>query len=292
MLDKLVFYNSFGAGDIFESREFVKDYMKQFPAKEYWYAHGKHPRILADMPKLRYTSIEDFMNCRMPFFNKGNSLFVNTWIGRTSKYVLPGAGCTVERLYDMHNEYLNAIDRKHLLKTVYEYIPSIDYSYYDVSGVNDFLDGVKKDRRMVLIDNGNVQSKQAENFDFTDVIIELSEIFPEIIFIITHKIDIKLPNVVTTDSITRVKNFDLNEISYLSQFCDTLIGRCSGPHTFCQTLDNWLDKDKVLLSFTYSPYGAAFVLDNRYVEMKKVWSSSTKPTDVLRDCHRVIKGSF
>ena len=79
MLDKLVFYNHFGAGDIFESREFVKDYMKQFPAKEYWYAHGKHPRILADMPELRYTPIDDSMNCRMPFFNKGNSLYVNTW---------------------------------------------------------------------------------------------------------------------------------------------------------------------------------------------------------------------
>ena len=292
MLDKLIFYNECGAGDIFESREFVKDYMKQFPAKEYWYAHKKHPRILADMPELKYTPIEDFMNCRMPFITKGNSLYVNTWIGRTSKYVLPGAGCTVERLFDMHNEYLNAIDRKHLLKTRYEYIPSIDYSYYDVEGVNNFVDGVQKDRRAVLIDNGKVQSKQAENFDFTPVIIKLSEIFPEIIFVITHKIDTKLPHVVTTDSITRVKNFDLNEISYLSQFCDTLIGRCSGPHTFSQTLDNWLDKNKVLLSFTYSPYGGSFVLDNKHLFMKKIWSKSTKPTDVLGDCIKVIKRSF
>ena len=267
--------------------------MKQFPAKEYWYAHGKHPRILADMPELRYTPIDDSMNCRMPFINKGNSLFVNTWIGRTSKYVLPGSGCVVEKLYDMHNEYLNALAGKHLLKTVYEYIPSIDYSYYDIEGVNNFLEHIGNTKDIVLIDNGKVMSKQAENFDFTNVIIELSELFPYHTFIITHEIDAKLENVVTTDSIIKCKYpFDLNEISYLSRFCDTLIGRCSGPHVFAQNLDNWLDKDKVLLSFTYSPYGAAFVLDNSRVEMKKVWSKSTKPTDVLGDCIKVIKRSF
>jgi len=294
MLDKLVFYNECGAGDIFESREFVKDYMKQFPAKEYYYAHKKHPRILADMPELKYTTVEPFMNCRMPFITKDNSLFINTWIGRTSKYVLPGAGCTVERLYDMHNEYLNAIDRKHLLKTRYEYIPSIDYSYYIVDEVNRFLsDEYVRPDELVFIDNGKVLSKQAENFDFTPVIENLAVDYPDKIFIITHPIETELENIRYTGSIIKANSsFDLNEISYLSRFCNTLIGRCSGPHVFAQNLDNWLDKDKVLLSFTYSPYGASFVLDNKHLYMKKIWSKSTKPTDVLRDCHKAIIRSF
>ena len=195
----------------------------------------------------------------------------------------------------MHNEYLHAIDSKHLLKTVYEYIPSIDFSYYDTEGVNNFLETVKKSKRMVLIDNGKVLSKQAENFDFTLVIRSLAEIFTDIIFVITHEINYKAENVFTASEIINSTNstlvFDLNEISYLSQFCDTLIGRCSGPHTFCQTLDNWLDKDKVLLSFTYSPYGASFVLDSRNLFMKKIWSGNTDPIEVGKDCYKVIKRS-
>ena len=50
---RITFYNHFGAGDIFESREFVKDLMKILPADEYRYAHGKNPKILLDIPELK-----------------------------------------------------------------------------------------------------------------------------------------------------------------------------------------------------------------------------------------------
>lgn len=290
MYNKLVFYNAFGAGDIFESREFVKDYMKMFPAEKYYYAHKQHPRIISDIPKLGYTPLEDFMNNKMPFINKDDSLYINTWIGRTSKYVIGTGGCVVEKLFDMHNEYTYALNSNRLPRSVYEYIPNIDFNYYDISGIQRFITTKRNNRRIVLIDNGKVFSKQAENFDFTPIILRLAQEYRDIIFIITHEIFTELPNIFTTKSIINSKyDFDLNEISYLSQFCDTLIGRCSGPHVFCQTLNNWQDKNKALLSFTYSITSAAFVLEKDKFPMKKLWSGCVDFTRVLNACMSVIE---
>jgi hypothetical protein len=292
MLDKLVFYNSCGAGDIFESREFIKDYMKLFPAKEYYYAHKQHPRILSDMPNLKYTKLEEFMNIKMPFINVENSLYINTWIGRSNKYVIGTGGCVVERLYEMHNEIIKVLANTTLPRSVYEYVPNIDFSYYDVSGVDKFIKTERKNRRIVLIDNGKVLSKQAENFDFTPVILRLAQEFRDIIFVITHEISTELPNIFTTASIIKSKyNFDLNEIAYLSKFCGTLIGRCSGPHTFCQILDNWRDVNKALLSFTYANTSASFILNKGVFPMKKCWSGCTDTARVLNACIAVIERS-
>jgi hypothetical protein len=42
--------------------------------------------------------------------------------------------------------------------------------------------------------------------------------------------------------------FNLNEISYFSTFCDILIGRGSGPFSFCEVKENL---DKIWVSITF-----------------------------------------
>lgn len=82
MYDYLTFYSNYGNGDIFESREFVREMMQSISAKEYYYAHSKNGRMFADIPNLKYTEITTFMDDRKSFFKLDNSLFINTWIGR------------------------------------------------------------------------------------------------------------------------------------------------------------------------------------------------------------------
>jgi hypothetical protein len=285
---RLVFYNHFGAGDIFESREFVKDWMKLVPAEKYFYAHGKHPKILKDLPELEFTPVTEEMNGMKDVTFSGEDLFVNTWIGRDGRYVLPGIGCVVEKLYEMHNDMLYRYGFGQLPRQILEYVPTLDYSYYKTDTINDFI--AKYSGGMILISNGNVQSSQANNFDMTPSILSICDKFTNNTFIITQPIVETKPNLfLSTDIIKSEEPFDLNEVSYLSLFCGTIIGRNSGPHVFAQVLPNWMSSNsKKILSFTYTNIAATFVL-NQTVRMRKFWSPATTPEEVTSTMERVIE---
>jgi hypothetical protein len=273
---KVIFYNHFGNGDIFESREFVKEYMEKIPADNYYYAHGKDPKILADIPELKFTDVTDVMNGMNAAAITDDTIYINTWIGRNGKYVLPGIGCVVESLYYMHNEILTALNFEPLSKEIFEYVPSIDYSYYETDMIDKFCQ--EYTNRKVLISNGPVHSNQANNFDFTEPIKMVAQTFPDILFLVTSAADIKRDNVIFTSDIIQA-GFDLNEISYLSLFCDTHIGRNSGPHVFAQVKENWLDPNKVTLSFTYQQMASHFVY-KLPTAMEKRWSNATDEFEI------------
>ncbi len=282
---KVIFYNHFGNGDVFESREFVKEYMEKIPADNYYYAHGKNPRILADMPELLFTEVTEVMDARHAAIITDDILYINTWIGRDGKYVLPGIGCVVESLYYMHNEILTILGLGPLTKEVIEYVPDIDYSYYKTDTIDEFCQ--KYNNRKVLISNGPVCSNQAKNFDFTEPIKMVAQEFPDIMFLVTSLADLKADNIFFTSDITQT-GFDLNELSYLSLFCDTHIGRNSGPHVFAQVKRNWLDPNKVTLSFTYKPIASHFVYTTP-TDMKKYWSGATEEHEIYSSMVRAIR---
>jgi len=282
---KVIFYNHFGNGDIFESREFVKEYMEKIPADNYYYAHGKDPKILADMTELQFMDVTDTMNAMKAVLVTDNEIYINTWIGRDGRYVLPGIGCVVESLYYMHNEILSILGLEPLKKEMIEYVPSIDYSYYEIDKIDEFLN--KNTNRKVLISNGPVQSCQAENFDFTEPIRMVAETFLDITFLVTSPAYIKMDNVVYTSDLIQA-GFDLNEISYLSLFCDTHIGRNSGPHVFAQVRENWDDNNKITLSFTYKKIASHFIY-KLPTNMRKRWSGATDEIEVYNAMAQAIR---
>lgn len=280
MFKRVIFYNHFGAGDIFESREFVKGWMKLVPAEQYFYAHGKNPRILLDLPELVHMEVNDKMNAMKDVFIDKSDVYVNTWIGRDGQYVLPGIGCTVEQLFRMHNDMLRKRGFGQLDGQAVDYIPEIDYSVYHISNIDKFM--LERLEEKILIDNGRVQSMQAENFPMDGIIYTLADRYPHKSFILTHKIDEDRPNIFCTDDIIKSPDgFDLNEISYLSTFCSTLIGRNSGPHVFSQVKKNCMDETKRLVSFTYAITGASFVI-NTPIKLTKYWSDAIEEENVVQ----------
>ena len=285
MGNNVIFYNHFGNGDIFESREFVREYMEKIPANNYYYAHGKSPKILADIPELQFTDVTDIMSAMRAVLVTDNETYINTWIGRDGRYVLPGIGCVVESLYHMHNEILGILGLKPLRKGMSQYVPDIDYSYYKTDTIDEFCQ--KYNNRKVLISNGPVQSSQAENFDFTEPIKMIAQEFPDIMFLVTSQANIKADNIFFTSDLINA-GFDLNEISYLSLFCDTHIGRNSGPHVFAQVRKNWCDPNKVTLSFTYKSMASHFVY-NLPTAMKKYWSGATDELGVYSAMVQAIR---
>lgn len=287
MYNQVLFYNHFGAGDVYESREFIKEWMRLVPANSYHYSHGKDPRILKDIERLHFKEVTQHMDpMRGVWDDLNGNLYVNTWIGRDGRYVLPGIGCTVEKLYQMHNDLLRVYDLGQLAGQPINYIPDIDYYQYDLVECNKFM-GTCNGETKVFIDNGLVQSNQAENFDFSPIIEAVAKNHLKKKFIITHQFPTSVPNIFFTSEITRVEKFDLNEVSYLSVFCDVLIGRNSGPHVFTQNRTNCECEEKKLLSFTYHPLGASFVV-NTPVEIQKFWSGATDRNGVIQKIEEVL----
>lgn len=292
MYEQVLFYNQFGAGDVFESREFIKAWIKLVPAKRYCYSHGKSKRILLDIPEIEHKEFNQFMDSMRGVWDDLNgNLYVNTWIGRNSRYVLPGIGCTVEKLFEMHNEMLRTYNLGQLPGNPIDYIPDIDYSVYNIKKANAFVRRHSEEK--IFIDNGLVQSMQAENFDFKEIICEVANNHKDKCFITTHLLNpsgdvLRANNVYNTDFIIgSLYGFDLPEVSYVSTFCSTLIGRNSGPHVFSQVKKNVMDETKKLLSFTYHPKGASFVV-NTPVKIRKYWSSATKKDDVINKIEEVL----
>jgi len=280
---------NFGAGDLFESREFVREFYEFYKPDRCEYAHGKIPSIIKDMDFIAFVTFDpSVMNSMKPFHFTGTELYVNTWIGRDGKFVLPGIGCTVEMLYSMYNELMMMMQTGYKLqKQPLDYIPRIDFDYYDTNSIDLWL-LPRKSREKVLISNGAVQSGQADNFDFTPAIAKLCDTFPEQIFIVTSPVVLDRSNLFcTSDIICNITGCDLNEIAYLSRFCKLIVGRNSGPHVFAQNLDNWEDPSKTCLSFTYQKQASHFVLDDT-LPMKKEWSNVTSTDDIFNKIGSLI----
>ena len=282
MLNTLGFYNHYGAGDIFESREFVREIMTIFPAQKYVYYMGKSPRLMLDFPNLEVSNdVPVWLSAMKPFKIVNNNLFINTWIGRDSRYVLPGIGCTVEKLYEMYDEILNNVEvGTRLRQPMLNYLTDFNFHFYKTNLIDIVMQGNTKHRKCVYISNGNVQSNQAENFNMTPLIILLAQKFTPTLFFITQADSEFYPYPNIKDANEFAPGFDSNlpELSYLSQFCDVLIGRNSGTHVYAWTRHNCM-RDMLNITLTKNRHCSHFV-HHTPIPMRTVWSNQTD-TDAL-----------
>jgi hypothetical protein len=285
----IYFYLYFGNGDIFISKEFVKDILSQVKYDTAYYSHGKNKRILADIPELNFAPItnEHIPNIRCRLVN--NDLFVNCWLGVDSTYVTPANSCSVTNSKRMYNDIFSKTHLDiHLNKSLGEYIPQIDYKYFELEGVNNFISSNNK--KFFLWDNGLVQSNQANNFDFTPAIDTISRLYPHINIVTTSRTPLLASNIFFTGDITKPSDgFDLNEISYLSTFTNLIVGRSSGPEVFCTTRENVYNPNKRFISFTYRIESSSIVWGNPEIPSKIYWSSSVDTGSIVEQIRRVIE---
>ena len=287
MYDKVIFFNHYGNGDLFESTAFIEDLHEIIPSKEYIYSHGKNNKIFQH---LKWLNQDDeyvkHVDHRVSTLVENNCLYFNTWIGRDGRYVLPGIGCTVEMLYRMYNDML-APYNLHLRKSVYEYIPNIPHltDVCDFEGIIKYMENIYSKKR-VLISNGNVQSSQAFNFDLEPIINRLAENYPDFIFFVTNPLISEFSNIVNTENVTNeLSGCDLHAIGFMANYCDLMIGRCSGPIVFAQHKWKVYHMGHKSLSFTYTQEGSHFILSN-HLPIKKIWSPATSEED---DYHTIVK---
>lgn len=235
------FYNTAHNGDIFASKEYIRQIIESYPEFSFSYFHQNSPKLLADLP----VSYMDYGINPLPPFSKfivkDDTIFINTWIGN---YLYLFSGINWYTYYLMFKEIYQYLEDQGLprirMKKITEYIPQTDFSFFDV-------DKIVVPNNSILMSNGPSMSGQSDTQGFESTIERiLSETNYNII--LTHNSEVLSDRIFYTNDIISTKNGDLNEISYISERCDISIGRNSGPFCYMHTQSILMDSSKVLIS--------------------------------------------
>lgn len=242
----IIFFNHFHNGDLFNSRSFVSEIIGAVRQVNF-YAHGKNPKILLDLPVHQFhinMIQQDIDNPKIKIKETDRFVYVNTWIGA---YFEPNGECTLPFSYGMYKQIYAAINRIYgtslSLGPINEYYSTIDYTKFNVSNVDLFLK--ETPQKKVLFSNGPGLSNQSVyNDNMADIIRSFANKFPNIKFISTENVGVSY-----TGDIIRAEGSDLIEIAYLSHFCDLIVGRSSGPFSYSLTKENVMNPSKTFLCF-------------------------------------------
>lgn len=269
MLTNICFFNHYHRGDLFTHKEFIRQIKQETNIKLFYY-HYNHPKVNKDL-EIPIVKVDGINNNKQFYLTK-DSLLINTWIGAYPEIFNKYEGVNLQSLTDSWAIIFSEINKHfntklNLKEFTEDYLPEIDFSFFDVSKVDDFIN-LTSDKKKVLICNGLPMSNQSFSSDLKDEIEYFAKKYQDIIFICTKNFNTNTKNIYFTDDIIQdteeyylsapwhdrpLNTCDLNEISYLSNFCSILIGKNSGPFVFCETKKNLMDVNKTIISFSKGP---------------------------------------
>jgi hypothetical protein len=206
---------------------------------------------------------------------------MNTWIGQADRKWFHPDGCTLKNNYRMFTEHAAALGITLLDEK--EYIPTINYSQYEIGGIK------VRQSKNIMVCNGDVMSGQAKNFNINQVVLDLAKKHKDCDFYVTQSIDTDMPNIIDANAMTKVSSkarastdssrSNLNELSFLSTMCDVIVGRGSGPFCFTTVKENLHNPNKTLMCFGNGEREGHWAIMTDYTEQslcaKQTW----------RECH-------
>jgi hypothetical protein len=284
------FFNPCNNGDVHVSRELVRYTMRVAREKlgaecKFRYYHKNSPRLTVDIPELEYHPLTDMPKVSgisdLRSFKYKDTIFLNTWYA--SSPIFRGMHCTLNTLHELFRANLKEWFEHDIDMDVGKFLPTYDDHFLDTSGVDlavaSWHNGSRRYLAKVLLCNGQPMSGQTSmpTGAFEQTIEQLIAKYQDALFIITNPEMCAFPNVAGnnvryTGGIIGVDGCDLPEIAYLSQNCDVIIGRGSGPYSFSLTRENLTDPNKTFVCFTDDERVARWVYMSDAVKAKIVWS--------------------
>ena len=273
---KIVFFNHYHRGDLLTHKEYIRQIKNEMPSDmEYEYLHFNHPKLTRDLdiPK---AGTPDKLDHKTPFYQDGETLYINTWIGCFWDIFCQHGGINMNALWHQWEKIFETVNQAFSVELKLNeekefYLPSIDFSKFNVATIDEYLES-NKGKGKILICNGAPKSGQSFSNNMSEFIIGVAKNYPNVDFICTEKFESSAWNVLFTDDIIRdteveelrapwedreVNFCDLQEISYLSENVDAIVGKNSGPFVFCETKNNYMNPKKKFLSYNVS-WGEAF----------------------------------
>jgi hypothetical protein len=217
------------------------------------------PSNITDVLGIKYGGFpNDSFNKKTTMYKKDDTLYINTWAASNWDIFCKHGGVNLDTLTDLWGKIFKGINKffesNIQLKEKNEYLSKPDYSVIN-SDVKKSIDKFFKssDTKKVLVCNGTPQSNQSFLYSIEPFVEEYFN-NKNYTFIFTEKFmydgDQNSDNIIfTNDIFTPTNDSDLFEISYLSKFCDIIIGRNSGPYTYSETYYNYMDKNKTFVCF-------------------------------------------
>ena len=261
---KIIFFNHYHKGDLFTCKKFVQQIKDCLPENEYEYWHFNHPKTVLDVD-VPLTNTPHQLKDKVRFYKDGDVVAVNTWIGAWEEIFAKYDGANMKSIYFSWKEIFKFFSLE-LDDRIENYIPEVNYNVFNISHINEYVKDNKK--KKILVCNGIPMSNQSFSDDMGTIINLFASDNPQVDFICTKKVKTNLSNVLNTDDIIKdteifsgykpfwndraLNTCDLNEISYLSTFCDAVVGKNSGPFTFCSTKNNLFDPKKIFMWFSHN----------------------------------------
>lgn len=283
----IVFYNPCRNGDVHVSRSYIIDIMNKLPLNNYYYIQNPNYTsgdILKDIDNLKISYDIQLVNPNSTITKIEDNIFINTWYGQSnmkyfgiSKSKNKADDCSFYILYNIFIDVYDFLDIK--IENFDFYLPKINYENIYTSSINTFLDEISIYQKKILVCDNPVKSGQSSNFNFLPIINELADRYKNYAFISTSNHEFDKDNIFSTSKIIGLKS-DLNEISYLSIFCDVIIGRSSGPYTFSLVDENLTNTDKKFVAFTNKKITALALNDGDYA-CELIWSNNYDYNNII-----------
>lgn len=255
-INNIIFYSHEKNGDCFVNKGYVKSIMNRIPELSYSYAHDHHHNIVADLNcrVVRTFQIppEIVKTQKAILHEDSGTMFINTWIGCwIGQYLVHGQHANFPLIHTAWSEFLNMLELK--IEGDYDfYLPETDYSFYDLTVAENYLQKIST-KPLIVFCNGIQQSGQSAMGLMPNTLNKLAQKYQDHEFLVTYKVDVDLPNVTYTDDLFESKEGNLNHISYISTKAKLIVGKNSGPFSFCHTKENLNDPNKTFVSFNFRP---------------------------------------
>lgn len=273
----IFFYNNYHNGDVFYSKEFVRDIKKKLIANNYYYIHNNDFSILKDFDIEQIRSVTP--GNRVSLAKKGNDLYINTWVGQNEgKYLV--YGCSLKSNYLIFSDIYKTLGID--IESIGFYIPKVDFNKIKLD-INI--------EKSILVCNNYVHSGQSDNFNFDPIVEHISDTFPDITFILTNDTGLSKSNIIKVKDIIRFNTGNLLEISYISTKTDIIIGRASGPFCFSHIQDNMKDPNKTFIGFSYQENESKWVPDTES-QAKQYWFNNFDKQNIINSIELVIKNKY
>ena len=225
---KICFYNEGHIGDLLLNLPFIKLLIDKYPENEYYqYRYGTgttfHDSLIKGVGGLSYTEKMD------------GDINIPTWMCNKeyAEWVAADDYPLVDH-FSVQEFYWEKIYKKHGFDVDIPADLGINYNFLlDSQSIISIGEYAVKEKKKVLIFNQKARSGQADNQDYKSYLVRIANIFDECDFLYTNEedIDSKLildNNLIHTPTIFGNHDCDIIHNSYLSLYCDIIIGRANG----------------------------------------------------------------
>jgi len=306
MLNRIIFFELCHYGDLHITRNFVRYVIDNIKANDYTYVlDTSSSKVFADFSELKFEKYDVAIHpfaAYSPWKLENNILYINTSCGASDMAFFNGT--TIQTAYAIFSHFLQTLCNHTMSKPITDFIPIINYNNFKIDAVNKFMEQ-SANRKKIMIVVGEGLSGQVLNFDMYPIVQILAHEFPNYLFFVSNKLTNIMhlhniafntcdANIVCCEDILKLTENDIVETSYISSFCDVIIGRSSGVYILSIEKRNVIDNPKKFICICHAERDKDIGISNLIPQLADnfIWSNSFDYGKILDISRKVLSDLY